>query len=167
MYCNPLFWLLCLLVQVNQLYPVVRQMPHERRKLYLLYLSLSVTSGVEKQLFETVQGLPGRAVVKSQPANAGNTRNWGSIPVSGRSPGEGNGTSLQYSCLENSMEPGRLQSMGSQRVRHDLAHAHTHTHTYTESDMWRKQMGNKWSIEGLTNSSSLIFVFLGVVGIEE
>ena len=36
--------------------------------------------------------------------------------------GEGNGTSLQYSCLENAMdreEPGRLQSMGSLRVGHD------------------------------------------------
>ena len=37
-----------------------------------------------------------------------------SIPGSGRSPGEGNGTPLQDSCLENPMdqEPGRLQSMG-------------------------------------------------------
>ena len=35
--------------------------------------------------------------------------------------GEGNGTSLQYSCLENPMdkEPGRLQSMGSLSVGHD------------------------------------------------
>ena len=35
--------------------------------------------------------------------------------------GEGNGTPLQYSCLENPMtkEPGRLQSMGSLRVGHD------------------------------------------------
>ena len=32
---------------------------------------------------------------------------------------EGNGTPLQYSCLENSMDGGRLQSMGSLRVRHD------------------------------------------------
>ena len=37
--------------------------------------------------------------------------------------GEGNGNPLQDSCLENPMdrEPGGLQSMGSQRVRHDLA----------------------------------------------
>ena len=37
--------------------------------------------------------------------------------------GEGNGTPLQYSCLENpwAEEPGRLQSMGSLRVRHDWA----------------------------------------------
>ena len=45
----------------------------------------------------------------------------GLIPGSGRSPGEGNGNSLKYSCLENSMDrkPGRLQSMRSQRVRND------------------------------------------------
>ena len=44
-----------------------------------------------------------------------------SIPGSGISPGEGNGNPLQHSCLENPMteEPDRLQSMGSQRVRHD------------------------------------------------
>ena len=42
----------------------------------------------------------------------------GSFPGSGRSPGEGNGKPLQYSCLENPMdgESGRLQAMGSQRV---------------------------------------------------
>ena len=39
-------------------------------------------------------------------------------PGSGRSPGEGNGNPLQYSCLENPIDRG-LQSMGSQRVRHD------------------------------------------------
>ena len=58
------------------------------------------------------------AEVKASASNAGDR---GSIPGSGRSPGEGNGNSLQYSCLENPMteEPGRLQSTGSQRVRHD------------------------------------------------
>jgi len=60
-------------------------------------------------------------VVKNLPANAGDTRDTSSIPGSGRSPGEGNGIPLLYSCLENSMteEPERLQSMGSQRVGHD------------------------------------------------
>ena len=42
-----------------------------------------------------------------------NARDAGSIPGLGRSPGEGNGNPLQYSCLKNSMEEsGRLQSMG-------------------------------------------------------
>ena len=45
----------------------------------------------------------------------------GSIPGLGRSPGEGNGNPLQYSCLELRWmeEPGRLQSTGLQRVGHD------------------------------------------------
>ena len=47
--------------------------------------------------------------------SACNTGDLGSIPVSGRSPGEVNGYPLQYSCLEKFMDeqPGRLQSMGS------------------------------------------------------
>ena len=59
-------------------------------------------------------------VVKNLPANAGDLRDMGSIPGLGRSPGEGNGHTLQYSCLKNcTKEPGGLQSMGSQRVRCD------------------------------------------------
>ena len=48
------------------------------------------------------------------PASAGDLDS-GLIPGSGRSPGEGNGSSLRYSCLENprTEEPGGLQSMGS------------------------------------------------------
>ena len=42
-------------------------------------------------------------VVKNPPANTGDT---GSIPVPGRSPGEGNGNPLRYTCLENPMERG-------------------------------------------------------------
>ena len=57
-------------------------------------------------------------MVKNLPANAGDA---GSIPGWGRSPGEGNGNPLQYSYLGNPMDRGawRLQSMGSQRVRHN------------------------------------------------
>ena len=45
----------------------------------------------------------GGSVVKNPPANAGDM---GSIPRSGRSPGEGNDNPLQYSCLENSIDRG-------------------------------------------------------------
>ena len=45
-------------------------------------------------------------VVKSPPANAGDLRDVGSIPRSGRSPAEGTGNPLQYSCLEDSMARG-------------------------------------------------------------
>ena len=51
-------------------------------------------------------GLPGGTVVKNLPANAGDAGDAGSIPGSGKSPGEGNGNPLQYSCLKNSMHRG-------------------------------------------------------------
>ena len=51
----------------------------------------------------TFLGFPGVLVVKNLPANAGDAS---SIPGSGRSPEEGNGNPLQYSCLENSMDRG-------------------------------------------------------------
>ena len=62
-------------------------------------------------------GLPSGSVIKNTPANAGDL---GSIPGLGRSPGEGNGNSLQHSCLENPMDrgPGGLQSGGSQLSMH-------------------------------------------------
>ena len=68
-------------------------------------------------------------VVKNSSANAGDIRDVGSIPGLGGSPGEGNGNSFQYSCLENPMteEPGGLQSMRSQRVGH---YGVTNLHTY-------------------------------------
>ena len=51
-------------------------------------------------------------VVKNPPANAGDTRDTGSIPGSGRSPGEGNGNPPQFSSLVNPMERGAWQAVG-------------------------------------------------------
>ena len=60
-------------------------------------------------------------VVKNLPARAGDITDTGLIPESERCPAEGHGNPLQYSCLENPMdrEPGGLQSIELQRVRHD------------------------------------------------
>ena len=49
-------------------------------------------------------------MVKNPPANAEDTSDAGSIPGMGRSPGVGNGTSLPYPCLENSMGRGAWQA---------------------------------------------------------
>ena len=49
--------------------------------------------------------------VKNLPANAGDTRDSGLIPGSGRSPGEGHWNPLQYSCLENSLDRGAWQAI--------------------------------------------------------
>ena len=63
-------------------------------------------------------GFPGGSDGKASACNAGDL---GSIPGLGRSPGEGNGNPLQYSCLENPTDGGAwwATSMGSQRVGHD------------------------------------------------
>ena len=45
-------------------------------------------------------------VVKNPPVNAGDIRDVGSLPGSGRSPGEGHSNPLQYSCLENPTDRG-------------------------------------------------------------
>ena len=71
-------------------------------------------------------------VVKNLPANAGDV---GSIPGSGRSPGEGNGNPLQYSCLENSMDRRTWWATvhgvtKSQTWQSTYTHTHTHTHTH-------------------------------------
>ena len=61
-------------------------------------------------------------VVKNPSANAGNAGYADLLPGWGRFPGGGNGSPLQYSCLENSMDRGAWEatrSMWSQRVRHN------------------------------------------------
>ena len=50
-----------------------------------------------------MQSFPGGSVVKNSPANAGDA---GSVPGSGKSPGEENGNPFQYSCLGNPMDRG-------------------------------------------------------------
>ena len=68
-----------------------------------------------------LMGLPGGSVGKETAYNAGNARDMGSIPGLGRSPGEGHGNPLQYSCLENPMDRGAWWATmhGSKRAGHD------------------------------------------------
>ena len=81
--------------------------------------------------FAASRGLPGGSVVKNPPANIGDA---GSIPGSGRSPGEGNATPSSILAWEDpwTEESGRLLSMKSQRVRHDLGTEHGHTQMQLE-----------------------------------
>ena len=78
-----------------------------------------------------VLGFPGGSVVKSPPANAGDE---GSIPGLGRSPEEGNGNPLQYSCLGNPMDRGAggLQCMGLPKSQTRLNDSTTTTSHYAE-----------------------------------
>ena len=67
----------------------------------------------------SIVGFPGGSVVKNLPASAGDV---GSILGLERSPGEGNGNPLQYSCMENPMDRGAWQATvhGDTRAGHDL-----------------------------------------------
>ena len=70
-------------------------------------------------------GFPGGSEVKVSAWNAGDP---GSIPGSGRSPGEGNGNPLQYSCLENPMEGGAWWA-----TVHGVAKSRTRLSDFTHS----------------------------------
>ena len=101
-------------------------------------LPAALPTTIQWGLPTTIQwGFPSSSVGKASACNAGAP---GSIPGSGRSPREGNGSPLQIlACrIPWREEPGGLQSMGSQRVRHDWAtntHTHTHIHTHTHDSL--------------------------------
>ena len=60
-------------------------------------------------------------MVKNSSANAGDVKDLGSVPGSGRSPGGGSSNPLQYSCLENPMDRGAWRAIvhGVARVGHN------------------------------------------------
>ena len=62
-------------------------------------------------------------VVKNLPTNARDKRDEGSIPGLGRSPGEGNGNPLWYSCLENPTDRGAWQAAIQGLTESDLTEA--------------------------------------------
>ena len=76
----------------------------------------SLETRIEKM--QERRDFPGGSYGKVSVYNMGDL---GSIPVLGKSSGEGNDNPLQYYCLKIpwTEEPGRLQSMGSQRIGHD------------------------------------------------
>ena len=85
--CNPLFFIFIFFVI-----------------LFIYIETLHVWNNCLILLF--IRDFPSGPAVKNLPMNARDTRDAGSIPGSGRPPGEGNGYPLQYSCLENSMDRG-------------------------------------------------------------
>ena len=75
---------------------------------YLLFFLLHLVQQTStKHILYTKWGFPGGSDSKESAFNAGDP---GSIPGWGRSPGEGNGNPLQYSCLENSVDRGAWQA---------------------------------------------------------
>ena len=83
-------------------------------------------------------GFPGGSEVKASASNAGDP---GLIPGLGRSPGEGNGNPLQYSCLENPMDGGAWWA-----TVHGVAKSQTRLSNFTLGDS-RVCFGSHWSLE--------------------
>ena len=83
-------------------------------------------------------GFPGGSVVKNLPVNAGDK---GLIPGLGRSPGEGNGNPLQYSCQGNPMDRGAWQATvhGVAKVRHNLVIEHENEAKNADGVYWSQK----------------------------
>ena len=83
-------------------------------------------------------GFPGSSAGKESACNAGDPS---SIPGLRRSPGEGLGYTLQYSCLENFTDRGawRVTVHGITKSWTQLSDSHTHTHTHTHTVAGRLQ----------------------------
>ena len=73
-------------------------------------------------------------VVKNLPANAGDTRDTSSVTGLGRSPAEGNGDPLQFSCLENPTDRGAWGGYSPWDCKKLDKHTHTHIHTYIHTE---------------------------------
>ena len=78
--------------------------------LFPIYITIDVPSRVYifnvNSYLNSTMGFPGGSMIKNPRGSAGDTRDTGSIPGSERSPKEGNGDPLQYSCPENPMDRG-------------------------------------------------------------
>ena len=72
-------------------------------------------------------------MVKNPPANEGDIKDPASISGSGRSPGGGNGNSLQYSCLENPMDRGAWWAIVHRVVKSRTRLKQLSTHTEAQS----------------------------------
>ena len=84
-------------------------------------------------------GFPGGLVGKNPPANAGDTGDASWIRESGRSPGEGNGSPLQYFRLENPMDRGAWQA-----IVHRVVKSQTQLLEEGEPLLWSKSRSNTW-----------------------
>ena len=90
------------------------------------------------------EGFPGGSDGKETACNVGD---WGSVPGLGRSPGEGKGYPLQYSCRKNphgQKQPGGLQSIVSQRVGHDWMTNITFTWVKASARFHSESRWNTW-----------------------
>ena len=101
-----------------------------------------------------MDGIPSVAVVKILPANAADARAVGLIPELGRSPGEGNGKLLQYSCLEISMDRevwwATVHAVTESQTRLSKQHIHVHYRINNDTKMGIMKLRKNFKANGFT-----------------
>ena len=123
------------------------------------------------QVLTILRDFPGSSVVKNPPANVGDVGDLGSIPGSGRSPGGGNGTPLQYTCLENPMDRGAWRTTvhgvtKSQTPLSEYAHPyHIKVGTVPDREIQQEvdSVGQPLEVSEL-QELYLVYVYLGLRG---
>jgi len=126
------------------------------------YDAVELTGHLDKSSFHRVVGRPGGSVVKNLPANAGDTGDSGSIPESGRSPGEGNGNPLQYSCLENPMDRGAWWAI----VTTEYTHRGIEHHLSFHPKLWKDPRRFLHLYNNLILRSCNLFFFLRFISFD-
>ena len=100
--------------QLNvSLYSSVPCLYQSFNKYWIEWNRISLGKAIKRTLLDPstmLEGFPDGTVVKNLPANAGGTRDVSLTPGWQRSPGEGSGNPLKYSCLNNSMDRGAWQA---------------------------------------------------------
>ena len=95
-------------------------------------------------------------VVKNLPARAGNIRDMGLIPGSGRFPAKGNGNPLRYSCLENPMDRGTWKAtvhrVAQSQTQLKLISTHTHCSGGNYYSLWELLLNSHWILACLGES---------------
>ena len=98
-------------------------------------------------------------VINNLPANAGDSRDLGSIPRLGRSPGKGNDNPLQYSCLENPMYRGTWQAMIHRVTKSHMRLKWLSTHIFLLNDPIKRVLTFYpfWSLSSFLNRYFFLF----------
>ena len=137
----------------------VGQYPYNRHSISLIRTFLLFTGLIKGHFLPFIVQVA--LMIKNPPANAGSTRDVGSVPGLGRSPGEGHGNPLQYSCLENPMDRGawwatvhRTEKSQTQMKRFSMCNickfCQENAYWQLQDPCWKKEIestltSSKWS----------------------